>query len=90
MTAFLRLISGFTGNKIAPPIHGDDVVYPLHILDDNKTLHNFVVAWTLRFDDVLDVEKLNNSLSRLMEIDDWRMLGGRLRLKVTSGPLNPL
>jgi hypothetical protein len=83
MAAFLRRITGSPANQSSPPVHDDDVVYPLHMLDDSKTLRNIVVAWTLRFDDVLDVEKLYNSLSRLLEIGDWRMIGGRLRLRVT-------
>ena len=89
MAAFLRRITGSSNNEISPSIHDDDVVYQLHMLDDTKTLRNIVVAWTLRFDDVLHVEKLHDSLSRLLEIDDWRMLGGRLRLKVASNPLDP-
>ena len=89
MAALVRLITGSNGSKTSPPIHDDDVVYPVHILDNSRTLRNFVVAWTLRFDDVLHVEKLHDSLSRLLEIDDWRMLGGRLRLKVASNPLDP-
>jgi hypothetical protein len=84
MAALLRLITGSPGTKISPAIHDDDVVYPLHMLDDTKTLRSIVVAWTLRFDDVLDVEKLHKSLSRLLEIGDWRMIGGRLRLRVTT------
>ncbi|KFY15813.1 hypothetical protein V492_01742, partial [Pseudogymnoascus sp. VKM F-4246] len=54
-------------------------VYPLFMLDDNKTLHGIVVAWTLRFNDVLDPNLLHSSLSRLLEIGDWRKVGGRLR-----------
>jgi hypothetical protein len=83
MAAFLRRITGSPANTTSPPVHDDDVVYPLHMLDDSKTLRSIVVAWTLRFDDVLDVEKLHDSLSRLLEIGDWRMIGGRLRLRVT-------
>jgi hypothetical protein len=82
MAAFLRRITGSPANKTTPTIDDDDVVYPLHMLDDSKTLRNIVVAWTLRFDDVLDVEKLYDSLSRLLKIGDWRMIGGRLRLRV--------
>ena len=82
MAAFFRRITGSPGNNTSPPVHDDDVVYPLHMLDDSKTLRSIVVAWTLRFDEVLDVEKLYDSLSRLLEIDDWRMIGGRLRLRV--------
>jgi hypothetical protein len=83
MAAFLRRITGSPGNNASRPVHDDDVVYPLHMLDDSKTLRSIVVAWTLRFDVVLDVEKLHDSLSRLLETDDWRMIGGRLRLRVT-------
>ncbi|KAL5001377.1 hypothetical protein BDV10DRAFT_182610 [Aspergillus recurvatus] len=49
--------------------------------DDTKTPRNIVVTWTLRFNDVLDADKLHASLSRLLGIGDWRKLGGRLRLK---------
>jgi hypothetical protein len=59
-----------------------DQVYPLHMLDDTKTLRGIVVTWTLRFDDVLDADKLHDALSRLLDIGDWRKLGGRLRLNV--------
>lgn len=57
-------------------------VYPLFMLDDNKVLNSIVVAWTLRFNDVLDPDRLHTSLCRLLEIGDWRKLGGRLTRKV--------
>lgn len=44
MAAFVRLITRPNGNKPSPPIHDDDVIYPLHILDNAKTLRSFVVA----------------------------------------------
>lgn len=56
---------------------GDDV-YPLHMLDDTKGCREYFLAWTLRFNDVLDAHKLHDSLCRLLEIGDWRKLGGRL------------
>jgi hypothetical protein len=52
------------------------------MLDDTKTLRNIVVTWTLQFNDVLDPELLHISLLRLLEIGDWRKVGGRLRLWV--------
>ncbi|KAJ6146816.1 hypothetical protein N7497_008798 [Penicillium chrysogenum] len=64
-----------------PPLAGTDDVYPVHMLDDTKTLRDIVVTWTLRFNDVLNVDSLHASLSKLLEIGDWRKLGGRLRLK---------
>ncbi|KAI8673101.1 hypothetical protein NCS56_00775200 [Fusarium sp. Ph1] len=63
-----------------PPVSGDKI-YPVHMLDDTKSLRPIVVAWTLRFNDVLDADKLHASLSSLLDICDWRKVGGRLRLK---------
>lgn len=65
-------------------VDGDDDVYPLHMLDDTKGCREFFLAWTLRFNDVLDVQKLHDTLSSLLEIGDWRKLGGRLRMNVRS------
>ncbi|GIZ45827.1 hypothetical protein CKM354_000897800 [Cercospora kikuchii] len=64
-----------------PPTGSDDVVYPLFMLDDTKTLRGIVVTWTLRFNDVLDPAKLHNGLTNLLEIGDWRKIGGRLRMR---------
>jgi hypothetical protein len=56
------------------------------MLDDTKILRSIIVTWTLRFNDVLDPEKLHSSLASLLEIGDWRKVGGRLRLKVEICP----
>ncbi|OKP13632.1 hypothetical protein PENSUB_823 [Penicillium subrubescens] len=48
-------------------------VYPLHKLDDIEGFRNNVI-WMVRFNDVLDAEKLADSLSRLLEIGDWKKL----------------
>ena len=82
MAALMRFLVGAPGTRTPPPAQDSDIVYPVHMLDDSKTLRNIVVAWTLRFDDVLDADKLRVSLSQLLEISDWKKLGGRLRLKV--------
>ncbi|KAJ5681415.1 uncharacterized protein N7477_001355 [Penicillium maclennaniae] len=55
----------------------DEDVYPLHALDNNPTWVN----WVMRFNDALDAQKLHDSLSRLLDIGDWRKLGGRIRRK---------
>lgn len=68
----------------APSPYNKDIIYPVHALDDTKTFRNLLITWTLRFNDVLDAEKLRSSLARLLEIGDWRKIGGRLRLKVLS------
>jgi hypothetical protein len=67
--------------KTPQKVETDDV-YPLHMLDNTEPLRGTVVTWTLRFDDVLDADKLHDSLSRLLDMGDWRKLGGRLRLNV--------
>ncbi|KAH8707556.1 hypothetical protein GQ44DRAFT_817332 [Phaeosphaeriaceae sp. PMI808] len=62
------------------PYENDDI-YPVHALDDTKSLRSILVTWTICFNDVLDTDKLQSSLSRLLEIGDWRKIGGRLKLK---------
>lgn len=59
-------------------------IYPVHPTDDNKTNREKTMSWTLRFNDILDAEKIQDSLRRLLEIGDWRKLGGRLREKVRA------
>lgn len=56
-------------------------IYPLHALDDIKPNRMFV-NWLMRFNDVLDAKRLKDALSRLLEIGDWKKLGGRLRCSV--------
>lgn len=83
MMDFVKRLVGATRVSGPPdPVENDDI-YPVHMLDGTKTLRTIVVVWTLRFNDVLDADALHDSLSRLLEIGDWRKLGGRLRLKVS-------
>ncbi|KAK2803665.1 hypothetical protein FQN50_006881 [Emmonsiellopsis sp. PD_5] len=56
-------------------------VYPVHLLDDARCFRSVCPSYLFRFNDVLDAERLSNSLSKLLEIGDWRKLGGRFRLK---------
>ncbi|KAL5627069.1 hypothetical protein FOBRF1_001412 [Fusarium oxysporum] len=57
----------------------DDIVYLTHMIDNASILKFLVMAWTMRFSDVLDAYKLHQSLSELLTIGDWNKLGGRLR-----------
>ncbi|KAF5640440.1 chloramphenicol acetyltransferase-like domain protein [Fusarium sp. NRRL 52700] len=57
----------------------DDIVYPTHMIDNVSVLKFLVMAWTMRFNDVLNADKLHQSLSELLNIGDWKKLGGRLR-----------
>ncbi|KAF5844104.1 hypothetical protein GGP41_010183 [Bipolaris sorokiniana] len=64
-----------------PDPYADDDIYPVHVLDDTKTFRSILITWTLCFNNVLDADKLQSSLAKLLETGDWRKLGGRLRLK---------
>ncbi|KAL4800583.1 squalene cyclase [Aspergillus venezuelensis] len=63
-----------------------DRIIPLRFWDDMRHLRCFVLDLILRFDHVLDESKLEASLSRLMEINNWGQLGARLR-RNSSGRL---
>lgn len=56
--------------------------YPVHLIDASKDYQKLFLAYLLVFRDVLDGQKLADSLSELLEIGDWRKLGGRLRRNV--------
>ncbi|KAL1867453.1 hypothetical protein Daus18300_006297 [Diaporthe australafricana] len=81
----IRALLGLPAARTPPPKVGTDDIYPVHVLDDTKTLRGIVVTWTLRFDDVLDPGKLHKSLLQLLAMGDWRKIGGRLRMKADGG-----
>ncbi|KAM0429645.1 hypothetical protein ACHAPT_006250 [Fusarium lateritium] len=64
-----------------PPVFPTDEVLPMHPFDDTTTLRDYTLIWTFRFDEVLDADMLGDSLSQLFEMEGWRKLGGRLRLR---------
>jgi hypothetical protein len=73
----------FFGQKPARPATiPTDTIISMHSLDDASFFRSIVLDFTLRFDDVLDPEKLSAALVRLMELGNWRKLGGRLRMNV--------
>ncbi|KAF4333136.1 chloramphenicol acetyltransferase-like domain protein [Fusarium beomiforme] len=58
------------------------------MIDNVSVLKFLVMAWTMRFNDVLDANRLYKSLSELLTIGDWKKLSGRLRVgKNTTGTL---
>ena len=59
-----------------------DTIIPLHYWDDVPPMRAVCVDVAFRFDDVMDLEKIRMSLSRLMEIGDWKKIGARLRMNV--------
>ncbi|RYP25909.1 hypothetical protein DL768_011673 [Monosporascus sp. mg162] len=63
----------------APRVPTDKVI-PLHKMDDQGVNRAIIMLLMMRFDDVLDPEKLQSSLDKLLSRDDWRKLGARLKL----------
>lgn len=62
-----------------------DTIIPFHYYDDSKHTRELCFDFTFRFDDELDPERLRASLSRLLEIGDWRKLGARIRRNAKGG-----
>ncbi|KAJ5027556.1 hypothetical protein PSV08DRAFT_405288 [Bipolaris maydis] len=56
-------------------------IYPLHMFDYTNLNRN-IVQWIFRFNDILDPEKLESALVKLLSTGDWRKLGGRLRRNI--------
>ncbi|KAK5637453.1 hypothetical protein RRF57_013168 [Xylaria bambusicola] len=64
----------------APLAVATDTIVPMHHMDDNNMNRSIVVMFMMRFDDVMDPERLKDSLEKLLSRDDWRKLGARIRL----------
>lgn len=70
-----------------PPIDLVDIVVPFPYFDVNPAWQCIVLDLTVRFDAVLEPKRLHSSLSRILEIGEWRKLGARLRRNLTGVPL---
>ncbi|KAF2762411.1 hypothetical protein EJ05DRAFT_506143 [Pseudovirgaria hyperparasitica] len=71
----------------APATVPTDKIIPLHKMDDTPIFRSMAFYSTMRFDAVLDPEKLRGALETLLETGDWRKLGARLRLNDTTKKL---
>lgn len=71
---------GFAPRRVQPAQVPTDEVIPAPFFDDTSLNRGVVLYVTFRFNDVLDANALRESLSRLLEIDGWRKLGGRFRV----------
>ncbi|OOQ89993.1 hypothetical protein PEBR_05855 [Penicillium brasilianum] len=60
----------------------NNTIIPFHFWDDVPYTRGICLNVTLRFEEVLDTAKLQESLERLLEIGDWRKLGARLHQNV--------
>lgn len=72
----------FSSKQTAPSPVATDRVIPFRFIDDFIYTRGLCLDISLRFDDVLDAEKLRESLDVLLNRDGWRKLGARLRLNV--------
>ncbi|KAI0010495.1 hypothetical protein F4779DRAFT_577118 [Xylariaceae sp. FL0662B] len=70
---------------VSKPVATDQVL-PLHFFENNLLVQGNNMAVSLVFDDVLDPEKLRQSLEGLVKREGWHRLGGRLR-KNASGKI---
>lgn len=72
---------GLFGSKRPPPVATDHVI-PFRFADDFPYTRGLCLDISLRFDDVLDSDKLRDALDVLLNKPGWRKLGARLRLNV--------
>lgn len=61
-----------------------DLVIPLHYFDNNTMFTSITMHAIMVYDEVLNPEKLQSSLSRLIERETWQKLGARLRKGVST------
>jgi hypothetical protein len=66
-----------------------DRVVPLHFFENSLLVQGNNMAVSLVFDDVLDPEKLRQSLDGLIRRDGWQRLGGRLVKNVRPPNVSP-
>jgi hypothetical protein len=69
---------------VAPERVATDTVVPLFSRDDTRTNKQIMLEFTMKFDDVMDAEKLSGALWKLLERPGWRKLGARLRRNVPT------
>ena len=68
--------------KAGPERIPSDTVIPLYDRDETYANRNVAFEFTMRFDEVLDADKLADALWRLIEKPGWRKLGARMRMNV--------
>lgn len=79
----MAFLSRLFGNKpVAPERIPTDTVIPIFEQDDQFQIYSISLEITMRFDSVLDADKLHSALWKLLERPGWRKLGARLRKNV--------
>lgn len=90
MASLLRSVFGIGPKREqCSPVPTDEIV-PMHLFDDIVGYRNNSLSWSCHFDEVLDADRLKDSLWQVLEMDGWRKLGGRLRKTVGDHTLATL
>lgn len=71
----------FCRRRQAQPVETDSI-FPVHPLDQVGIIRASIISYTFRYAAILNPGKLRDALVRLLEMGDWRKLGGRLRVNV--------
>lgn len=82
MEILSRLYKSMTGGYRQIQCDESDDVFPVHFVDQAGIIRASIINYTFRFNDVLDPGNLHGSLVKLLGMEDWRKLGGRLRKDV--------
>jgi hypothetical protein len=81
----MSFLSNLFGSKpVAPERVPTDTVIPLFDQDDNTAMRSISLEFTMKFDEVLNAEKLAGALWKLLERPGWKKLGARLRTNVSD------
>ncbi|KAH7311631.1 hypothetical protein B0I35DRAFT_411803 [Stachybotrys elegans] len=78
MLATLLSLLGLGRPAAFPTVTSDDI-YPLHLMDSTADVLEHTPLVLMRFNDVLDADKLHAALAKLLSTGDWRKMTGRLR-----------
>ncbi|KAJ6005905.1 hypothetical protein N7451_003849 [Penicillium sp. IBT 35674x] len=74
----MNILESFKSQQVPPATVPTDTVVPIYDID---YMSHQTMELIMRFDDVLDQAKLQQSLKRLLKIGNWRKLGARVRPK---------
>ncbi|KAI0143580.1 hypothetical protein GGR57DRAFT_483906 [Xylariaceae sp. FL1272] len=85
MSWLLSYIPFIPRPRALPAVVPTDEVVPVHLFDNTSTLRKVIMVWSFRFEEVLDPDKLNASLSQLLQMEGWQKLGGRFRRRSDGG-----
>jgi hypothetical protein len=72
----------FPSSRPAPETVPSDRIIPLSFWDDQDYARGMSLDITLTFNDVLDPERLQDSLDTLLQKKGWEKFGARLRKNV--------